>query len=107
LIRGINQKQLAFLQKIVVDFYTSKRKQFPSHINEEWHKDTSLLNDSINTLFQLITLDNWKETDVRDVIIWATDDKFWTSNLMSLRVLRKKSNNGMTKFANLHLKFSN
>jgi len=102
---NINNQQLAFLKRIVSDFYQTKHKQYPNHIKKDWHTDSSLTSGSVNTLYQLIVIDEWKETDVRDVIKWATTDEFWQSNLLSLKTLRNKSKNGMSKFANLHLKF--
>jgi len=103
--KSINDKQLAFLKKIVSDFYTIKRKQLPKYISENWFEDTNLTNGAVNVLFELITEDDWEDKDVRDVINWATTDSFWILHLLSLRTLRDKSKNGLTKFANLHLKF--
>jgi len=103
---NINENQMAFLKRIVSEFYQTKHKQYPNHIKSNWHEDDKLTHESVNVLYQLITIDKWGENDVRDVIRWATTDTFWQSNLLSLRILRIKSKNGMTKFANLHLKFT-
>ena len=103
--KSINDKQLAFLKSIVSDFYKTKRKQLPKYITEKWYEDTNLTNGAVNVIFELITADKWSDTDVRDTIRWATDDKFWMNHLLSLRTLRDKSNNGLTKFANLHLRY--
>jgi len=103
--KSINEKQMAFLKKIVNGFYKIKHEQMPKYISPEWNKDMSLMNGSINVLFELITIDKWKEDDVRSVIKWATHDSFWMSHLLSLKVLRTISNNGLTKFANLHLRY--
>ena len=105
--KDITQGQMKYLKQIVTDFYTEKHKQLPNHIKADWFNDTDITKGSVNTLFELITLDGWNEKDVRDVIKWATDDDFWMSNLISLRTLRTKSKNGQSKFANLHLKFNN
>lgn len=105
--KNITQGQLEYLKKIVADFYMAKHKQYPNHVKADWFSDNDLTKGSVNTLFDLISSDNWGEKEVRDVIKWATDDKFWSSNLMSLRSLRTKSPNGQTKFANLQLKFNN
>lgn len=102
---GMNSEQKEYLKQIVADFYYKKNKQFPNHIKADWHKDDKLTIGSVNTLFDLIVNDGWDEKEVRDVIRWATDDQFWSSNLMSLKALRTKSRNGMTKFANIHLKY--
>ncbi|MBT7901875.1 MAG: hypothetical protein HN601_13135 [Candidatus Marinimicrobia bacterium] len=101
----ITEKQKAFLEKIIKEFYVNKREQFPRHIQDTWYTDDSITIGSINTLYDLIRIDKWDEIVVRDVIRWSLDDKFWSRNLMSLRVLRKKSPNGMTKFANIQLKW--
>ena len=105
--KDITQGQMKYLKQIVTDFYTEKHKQLPNHIKADWFNDTDLTKGSVNTLFELITLDGWNEKDVRDVIKWATDDDFWMSNLISLRTLRTKSKNGQSKFDNLLLKFNN
>jgi len=104
---NITQGQMEYLKKIVTDFYTAKHKQFPNHIKSDWFDDNTLTVGSVNTLFDLITIDGWGEKEVRDVIRWATDDDFWSSNLLSLRTLRTKSKNGQTKFANLQIKYTN
>jgi len=75
------------------------------HIKSDWHLDDDLLIGSINTLFDLIVVDKWDENEVKDVIKWATTEKFWSSNLLSLKTLRVKSRNGMTKFANMQIKY--
>ena len=98
---------MEYLKKIVTDFYTAKHKQFPNHIKADWFDDNTLTVGSVNTLFDLITVDGWGEKEVRDVIKWAIDDSFWSSALLSLRTLRTKSNNGQTKFANLQIKYTN
>jgi hypothetical protein len=102
---AINEKQMAFLKNIVNGFYKIKLLQLPKYISPDWKKDKTLINGSINTVFELITIDKWKENEVRDVIKWATHDSFWMGHLLSLRVLRTVSNNGLTKFANLHLRY--
>ena len=103
--KDITSGQLEYLKNIANEFYTTKRKQYPTHIDEKWYDDQGLIVDSVNTLFMLITKDRWDERDVRDAIKWATDDKFWRQNLMSLKSLRKKNSDGQTKFANIHIKF--
>lgn len=104
---NITDEQRKFLEPIAMEFYTEKHKQFPNHIKSDWVNDRELTIGSINTLFDLIVLDKWDEKEVRDVIRWATSDKFWSSNLLSLKTLRTKSRNGMTKFANLQIKYTN
>lgn len=101
----IPEDGLKFLKKIVSDFYMAKHKQFPEVIREDWHIDKNLAYGSVNTLYNLIKLDRFNEHDIKDAIHWATTEKFWSKNLMSLRGLREKSSNGLTKFQNLFTKF--
>ncbi len=101
----LNDRQIEYLRNIVDDFYNEKNIHFPEVIKNDWHKDEALVNDSINTLYMIIKLDDYSEEVVRDVLRWAVNDKFWHSNLISLRGLRKKSNNGQTKFTNIYLKY--
>jgi len=103
----ITQGQMEYLKQIVTEFYTAKHKQYPNHVKADWYNDQRLTVGSVNTLFDLIKLDGWNEKEVRDVIRWATNDPFWSSNLLSLKSLRIKSKNGQTKFANLQIKFAN
>ena len=105
LLPELNQKQITYLGNIVYDFYNEKSKQFPEVVKKDWQKNDNLVNDAINTLYMIIKLDDYSEKIVRDVIKWATNDDFWHSNLISLRNLRKKSNNGETKFTNIYLKY--
>jgi len=106
LYSAINSKQLEFLKKIVSDFYKAKNKQYPNHVKSDWHTNESLTHGSVIELYELITIDGWDENDVANVVKWATTDGFWQSNLLSLKTLRKKSKNDMTKFANIHLKYT-
>lgn len=103
--KNINEKQLAFLKNIVADFYKTQHKKYPNIIKSDWHKDHSLTHGSVNTLYDLIKIDEWNELKVRDTIRWAVTDEFWGKNIQSLKTLRNKSKNGNSKFANLYLKF--
>ena len=102
----ITDEQLEFLKGIVYNFYTIKRNQFPEIIKSNWNKDKALVNGSINTLYDLIRLDNWDHKVIRDVLKWSCDDKFWNRALLNLRLLRKRStNNDNTRFQNIYLKY--
>lgn len=105
LLPEINDKQCEYLKDIVYKFYSKKREQLPNVIHLEWKKDNTLINDSINTLYMIIKLDGYDSKLISSVLKWAVDDKFWYTNLTSLRGLRKKSNNGQTKFTNIYLKY--
>ena len=74
----------------------------PNVVNSDWRRDTGAINDSINTLYDIIKKDGFEYDDVLDSIKWALFDKFWATNLVSLRVLREKSSNGITKFQNIY-----
>lgn len=101
----LNKKQVDYLKKIVYSFYTKKREQMPNIIKSNWVSDKNLINDSINTLYMIIKLDDYSEQIVRDVIKWAVDDSFWGNVLISLRGLRNKSKNGQSKFTNLYVNY--
>jgi hypothetical protein len=75
-------------------------------VSKYWSQDKNLVNESINNLFKLIKVDKFEDTEVWSVIEWATYNDFWSKNLLSLRSLRKKSKNGLTKFANIYSKWS-
>ena len=76
-------------------------------VDGNWQEDTTILNGSINTLYDLIKIDGFDYESIRDVIVWALNDKFWSNNLLSLKVLRNKAGNGFTKFQNLHHTYKN
>ena len=99
--KNINEEQQKALYKIVHNFYTIQKTRYPKIVNSED------VNGSINLLYDLIRIDGFKYESVRDTIIWALDDKFWGSNILSLKTLRNKSNNGLTKFQNLYHKYEN
>ena len=105
--KNINERQKDALTKMVTGFYKEQRTKHPLMIEKNWEKNVSIINGSINTLFELIKLDSFEYEVVRDVIKWAVDDKFWGQHLLSLRTLRSKSDNGFTKFQNLHHKYKN
>lgn len=102
---NMNNEQKKYLKSIVYNFYDEKHKQQPKHIKSDWYKDESLVNGSVNTLYDLIVTDGWDEKEVKNVINWTLKDDFWAVNLISLRTLRNKSTNGFTKFANIQLRY--
>lgn len=104
--KDITEKQLEFLMSIVLGFYKYQHQRNKMLVPSEWQSDKNLINDSVNNLYNLITIDKYSETIVRDVLRWCVLDKFWGVNLVSLRTLRHKSSNGYTRFANLHNKWS-
>jgi len=103
--KNINDKQKDALIKIVNEFYNTQQFRHPSMIESKWSDNANIINGSINILYDLITIDGFDYESIRDVIRWAVEDKFWGSNLLSLKVLRNKASNGFTKFQNLHHKY--
>ena len=98
----INPDQKDALMEIVNLVYGTQRFRYPSMIDSKWNKDYSLINESINTLYDLIKKDGFEYDVIKDVMVWALDDKFWGKKILSLRVLRKKAVNGFSKFQNMH-----
>ena len=106
LLRDINEKQYEYLYRIVRQFYNKQSRVHSKLVSKYWSQDKNLVNESINNLFKLIKVDKFEDTEVWSVIEWATYNDFWSKNLLSLRSLRKKSKNGLTKFANIYSKWS-
>ena len=100
--KKINKKQEDALKKIVFYFYNVQSERLPNVINSDWRRDTGAINGSINTLYDIIKKDGFNYDDVLYCIKWALFDKFWATNLVSLRVLRENSSNGITKFQNIY-----
>jgi hypothetical protein len=102
--RSINSKQREALLKVVEGFYARQSVRFPYILSDS---RSDLINGSVNCLYELITIDKFDFDLIKDVINWAVDDEFWSQNLLSLRTLKNKSNNGMSKFANINHKYQN
>lgn len=69
-------------------------------------KNTDILFEkSLDTVDKLIRIDGFNLDYIRDVTRWAVEDDFWSTNFFSLASLRKKSDNGATKFANMASKY--
>jgi len=102
--KSINDEQLKYIKEIVNSFYTIQSGRFP-HLYNNWKEDSELINKSINIIYDLIKLDNVDYKLIKRVISWALQDRFWHKNILSLRALRKKSENGFTKWNNLLTKY--
>lgn len=91
------------------NIYSVKLKQFVgryiSFINEKYKtkapKGKNVEKNSLETLDKIIRLDGFQEDYVFNALRWAQKDDFWKGQIYSLAGLRKKSNNGLTKFQNL------
>ena len=106
LVQGITPKQIDALKGIVDNFYKTQSKRFPEMIKAEWSEDKDIIYGSINTLYKLIRNDQFDYESVRDAVDWALNDVFWSKNLLSLRALRDKSQNGFTKFQNIYHRYN-
>ena len=98
--KSINSEQLKYIKEIVSIFYETQSKKFP-HLYMNWKEDNDLVNKSINEIYDLIKLDSVDYKLIRQVISWATIDRFWHKSLVSLTTLRRKSDNGFTKWNNI------
>lgn len=105
--RGINEKQKNALMKIVSHFYSRQSSRFSDLFIKKWDEDSSLINGSLNTLYDLIIKDKYDYEEIRDVLNWAVDDSFWGVKLIMLTSLRTMSANGMRKFANVRHQYKN
>lgn len=63
------------------------------------------IEDGYDIIEKLIRLDGYALNDIKDALQWGCQDEFWSSNIITLTGLRKKSKNGATKFANLYTKY--
>ena len=100
--KSINEKQEIALREIASSFYLKQQSRYPNMVDKEPD-----IGGSINTLYQLITIDGFDYESVRDSIAWAIESTFWSSTLFSLKTLRNKGDNGLTKFKNLHHQYKN
>ena len=105
--KKMNDEQKNALMKIVNDFYNTQQFRHPNMIDSKWDSDDGIVNGSFNVLFDLIVIDGFEYESIRDVIKWAMNHQFWGKNLLSLKVLRNKANNGFSKFQNLHHTYKN
>ena len=104
--KNMNDEQKNALLKIVNEFYNTQQFRHPRMIESKWSDNLDIINGSLNVLYDLITIDKYDYESIRDVMKWAVDDKFWGSNILSLKLLRSKASNGFTKFQNLYHKYN-
>tara|TARA_R100000734_G_scaffold1643_1_gene1733 strand:- start:867 stop:1652 length:786 start_codon:yes stop_codon:yes gene_type:complete len=98
--KSINDKQLKYIKEIVNSFYKKQSEKFP-HLYNNWQDDNDLINKSVNEIYDLIKIDSVDYKLIKQVIDWATIDRFWHKSLVSLKTLRRKSENGFTKWNNI------
>jgi hypothetical protein len=73
---------------------------------KDWNNE-SVINESVNTIFDLIVKDGHDSEELKNVLMWALQDKFWHKNIFSIRALRSKSSNGVTKYNNILHSYKN
>lgn len=95
----ITDDQLLFLKDIVTYFYETQSSRFPD-IVKGW-KDEKVFNESINTIYYLITQEKIDHQTIKKVLRWALNDEFWHKHLLSVRPLKSKASNGLIKFNNI------
>ncbi len=85
-------------------------KDFYSYLSENGGKKTPTKKDidsGADTIDKLVRIDKWGlEDEIKPALRWATQDHFWSKQVRSLSPLRKKADNGDTKFANLFASYS-
>ena len=68
-------------------------------------KAKKLLANSCKVVDQLVRIDKFELDYIRKVLLWAQKDEFWSTQIMSLAGIRRKSNNGITKFQNVAVSY--
>ena len=100
-IRNINMEYNKEIISAVNDFCYFQAKRFPK-IYKNIDKQVE---DGYHIIEKLMRLDGYALTDIKDALQWGVQDDFWSSNIITLTGLRKKSKNGATKFSNMYTKF--
>lgn len=66
----------------------------------------SKINGGADAIDKLVRIDGFDlEQEIRPVLSWAAKDSFWSTNVLSLAGLRKKQNNGESKFQNIYASY--
>ena len=79
-------------------FFIIQQKNHPTLIHK---MSSSQIIQSVGVVDKLIRIDGFTPAVVFKAILWATEDSFWTRQILSCSGLRHKSKNGNTKFQNL------
>jgi hypothetical protein len=88
----------------LVEFVTAFQNHVSATLGAMAPKATE---SSTNTACQVLRLmtekDGWTLDQIREVLRWALEDDFWSTNARSITGLRKRSkSNGLTKFQNMY-----
>jgi hypothetical protein len=57
--------------------------------------------DSMAEIDKLIRLDGFDLKKIQEALTWGTQNEFWCNKILSLKGIRRKSKNGLSKFQNL------
>jgi len=90
-------------KEISKDFHNFQNNQFPKLLKVV---DDKLINDGAVELEKLVRIDGYTEQDIISVLSFIVKDDFWNKNVLSLRGIRNKGNNGNIKFVNAMVKMS-
>lgn len=91
--------------------YSTKIKDFVGRYIEYVEKEfprrspeitDSLVSKSMDTIDKLERLDDFDHDEIVKILRWAVKNEFWNDQIFSLASLRKKSNNGLSKFQNIY-----
>jgi len=77
---------------------------FPEDVKEKIKTNKSQQNAWLDTIDKLNRIDGYELDLIRDVIIYAREDSFWSGNFLSIAALRK-STDGTTKFQKIKAQY--
>jgi len=90
------------IKNMVSEFYEFKETQ--TKLLNGWQDDESLLIGSYDVIDKLHRLDGFSYDDIKLILKNSLVDDFWKKQIISLKGLRVKSKNGLTKFQNASTK---
>ena len=96
-----NIKNYEEILKVVDSFYTIMINQFPKKYKGFDKKKDVMYRDGIEIIDKLIRLDGYSIDDVTLALKFWIKDDFYSGTMHSISGLRRKSDNGSTKFENL------
>ena len=96
-----NIKNYEEILKVVDSFYTIMINQFPKKYKGFEKKKDVMYHDGIEIIDKLMRLDGYSMEDVTLALKFWIKDDFYSGSMRSISGLRRKSDNGSTKFENL------
>jgi len=88
------------LKSIVTEFYKYQKSQFSNLVSF----DDKKIDEGVLIIDKLIRIDGFNIEGVTEVLKFIVKDDFWAKQVLSLNGLRKKGENGNTKFVNAAVK---